>query len=455
MKNERLLILLAGLAVGCSGNEAPADSAETAGVTITATATATATDGTPTSGTDTNDSNSGNSGNSGNNITTAGSSSTGAGPKFDVADGGECQNKTAGIYCSDTLAYTCDGQGSTSSTENCIPGYCVEGTGCVPCLEGQFDCVGAQVMECNTAVNPPVWQPIDTCDPASGEVCSIELGACTPTAVVGDTNPTGVYYQFAYFTSANGLRSGTSVYDVDGIDDRLYVVAGSGIDVYQVELLDSDGDGVFEPNQHPDNPDETGPIETRTLTFIETLTYPGSLSPSVNELFITPTKIFVGGNDLVEYDIGTATTTPSLTRPAWINRLSQIGYDEVYGHWYASSESQRRVIQYDPVSATWGIAFDFPNMAGDHMDGLEIVTDPNTGIPYVYVSDMTSDFIGQYRKDPELGWVQENLFSYAGTAGSLVEGMGFGPINHFWATGGADLYELGGGDLADFVEPPG
>jgi len=450
------LVIFASL-VACSGTDAPADTAETAGVTITATATATdgPSSGTGSSGNATNDSNSGNSGNSGNSADDTGVDSS-DGPKFDVGDGGECQNKAAGTYCSDELAYTCDGSGDTTSTENCVPGYCVEGTGCVPCLEGQFDCVGAQVMECNTAVNPPVWQSVDTCDPASNEVCSIELGACTGSSVIGDTTPTGVYYQFAYFTSANGLQAGRSVYDVDGIDDRLYVVTtGGAIDVYQVELLDSDGDGIFEPNQHPDNPDETGPIEERTLTFVETISYPGSLSASINELFITPTSIFVGGDELSEFDIGMGTLTPTLTRPAWINRLSQIGYDEVYGHWYASSEQARRVIQYDPVSMTWGIAFDFPNMSGNHMDGLELVTDPNTGIPYVYVSDMTSDFIGQYRKDPNLGWVQENLFEYAGTAGSLVEGMGFGPINHFWASGGADLYELGGGDLADFVEPPG
>jgi hypothetical protein len=89
------------------------------------------------------------------------------------------------------------------------------------------------------------------------------------------------------------------------------------------------------------------------------------------------------------------------------------------------------------------------------MDGLEVVTDPNTGTPYVYVSDMTSDFIGQYRLDPELGWVQENLFSYSGTQGSLLEGMGYGALYHFWATSGNTLYEIGGGDLAEFTEPPG
>jgi hypothetical protein len=35
----------------------------------------------------------------------------------------------------------------------------------------------------------------------------------------------------------------------------------------------------------------------------------------------------------------------------------------------------------------------------------------------------------------------------------LVEGMGFGAFNHFWATGGYSLYEVGGGDLTTYVEP--
>ena len=99
--------------------------------------------------------------------------------------------------------------------------------------------------------------------------------------------------------------------------------------------------------------------------------------------------------------------------------------------------------------------FDYPDMAGSHMDGMEVVTQPETGVPFVYVSDMTSDFIGQYRYDRDAGWVQENLFSYIGVTGDVLEGMGFGPLNHFWATAGSSVYEIGGGDLAVYTEPPG
>ncbi len=65
------------------------------------------------------------------------------------------------------------------------------------------------------------------------------------------------------------------------------------------------------------------------------------------------------------------------------------------------------------------------------MDGMEVIPDPTDGTVYVYVSDMTSDFIGQYRLDPDVGWIQENLFTYAGDSGAAVEGLGYGPLNHF------------------------
>lgn len=83
----------------------------------------------------------------------------------------------------------------------------------------------------------------------------------------------------------------------------------------------------------------------------------------------------------------------------------------------------------------------------------DVVTDPNSGETYVYVSDMTSDRIGQYRLDAQHGWVQENLLSYEGAGTEIVEGMGFGAFNHFWATSGISLYEVGGGDLSAYTEP--
>lgn len=52
--------------------------------------------------------------------------------------------------------------------------------------------------------------------------------------------------------------------------------------------------------------------------------------------------------------------------------------------------------------------------------------------------------------------MQENLFSYVETTGALVEGFGFGALHHFWVGSLANtFYELGGGDLTDFIGPEG
>jgi len=376
------------------------------------------------------------------------------GPKFDVHGVDvveECELQDAGVYCKDGVAVECDGMGHVASTEQCTPDICLQGTGCVECLEGQYHCQGPRVMQCDTSGADPHWEEIEVCNPGSGQGCDQEIGACAQLAPVGTNVPTGEYYQFAEFTQGSGFMGG---YDVDTFENKIYVSGfnfGQSVDVYEVELLDSDGDGDLEPNQHPDNPDEPGEIEERTITFIESI--PSiAVSSSTTEIYALEDRIYVGGGGITEYVFGEGSSVVS-SAPGWSGYFAQIGYDEINGVWYASNEGQRRVFQYDAESSTWGIAFLFPNLAGDHMDGLEVVTDPNTGTPYVYVSDMTSDFIGQYRLDPDLGWVQENLFSYAGTAGALVEGMGFGTLNHFWATGGNSVYELGGGDLVEYTEP--
>ncbi|RLB65279.1 MAG: hypothetical protein DRI90_02445 [Deltaproteobacteria bacterium] len=137
--------------------------------------------------------------------------------------------------------------------------------------------------------------------------------------------------------------------------------------------------------------------------------------------------------------------------------FSHLGYDEVNGVWYGSNELEiwgggRRVFSYHAASNEWVFEFGYPDLSGDHMDGIEVVTDPNTGTPYVYVSDMTSDYLGQYMRDRGDTWIQVNLFEYAGT-GEYVEGLGFGALNHFWAAAGSSIYEIGGGDLAKFTEP--
>ncbi len=377
------------------------------------------------------------------------------GTLFDVGTDTFCKFKEPGIYCEDNYATECGDNGQTLGNDNCDPDFCVPGEGCVVCTPGMNTCMGDKVMVCNDAVDPPVWEVSATCDPASNQGCVIAagVGSCQPLVEVGTVTPTGEYYQFAEFLQNSTPFLGG--YDVDGFEDKLYVLNYSNsIDVYSVELQDTDADGMLEPNQHPDNPMDPGPIEARVLTYVETIPSFGTPSLSQSEIYALGDRVYIGGTALTENVLGVGTSVIS-NPPPWAYNFAQVGYDDVHGVWYASSESWRRVLQYCAQTNTWGIAFYFPPLAGDHMDGLEVVTDPNTGIPYVYVSDMTSDFIGQYRLDPEDGWVQENLFSYAGTAGVVVEGMGFGPLYHFWATAGSSVYEVGGGDLSNYTDPPG
>jgi hypothetical protein len=386
--------------------------------------------------------------------------------KFDLGVNSDfCVDKDAGIYCDGTTAITCDGGGAATGTDNCLPDVCVDGEGCVTCLDGQFACHGPRVMSCNTAGAEPTWEEVEVCDSGASMACDTSVGTCVPLAPIGGIEPTGVYYQYAVFDlTGDGF---SQISDVDTYEDRIYFVAMQGggtlvVGRYDVELLDSDGDGALEPNQHPDNPEDMGPIEERVFTLVESwpANNPGAF-PNVMELYAkADSVVYSGPNDLREDDFATHTITTVATKPAWLvgGYLSFLGYDDLNGVWYSGNESGRRVMQYDAESMTWGWSFQFPELAGSHMDGLEVVTDPETGTPYVYVSDMTSNFIGQYRHDTETGWTQENLFSYSELGGMAqsLEGFGFGALNHFWCGSLAStFYELGGGDIQEFVDPPG
>jgi hypothetical protein len=404
------------------------------------------------------------------------------GPRRQVDDGGVSGLGGATVGTS-TANASSDGGAPTSSVASSSTGGAAE-DGAEPgpkydvdepedqCNAAEILCLGPNVYGCG---DDERWELIETCeqgglprsDPKqgpTGEVCDPASGTCVPHEIVGTPEPTGTYYQFAFFDQDNSdFRGGA---DVDTYGNRIYVVqwddpstpgAGVNIDTYEVELLDSDADGELEPNQHPDNPDHPGPIEERVLTYIESFPMPESGSPGNTELFALEDRLYLVAGEVVEWVFGEATTTVVASRPPG---ASLIGYDERNDTWYAASEMPRRVAQWDKYTDEWGIAFYYPSMAGDHMDGLEVVTDPNTEITYVYVSDMTSDFLGQYRWDPALGWVQENVFQYDGTVGEFVEGMGFGAYHHFWAAGGGGagpygpLYEIGGGDLQDYLGEP-
>jgi hypothetical protein len=327
------------------------------------------------------------------------------------------------------------------------------------CTAGQFHCECNEVQKCDPGP-PPKWVPVSpavVCNAASGQACDDKTGTCKAVPTVGSATATGTYYQYAIFNQNAGVFKGG--YDVDGDGEFLYVNrSGSNLDVYKVELQDTDGDGKLEPNQHPDNPQEQGPMEKRVLTFVKTYTKSGDSAPlgtaSQAELFAASDRIFSLGpsrnGDITEYIFATKQTNVVIDSAANF-ALSEMGYASGEKRWYGSNESNRRVYSYCPATKSWVAEFGYPNLAGTHMDGLEAIVSPSTQTQYVYVSDMTSDFLGQYRRGDKGGWVQENLFKYNDTTGSSVEGMGFGAFCHFWITGGSTLIEIGGGDLTSYI----
>jgi len=362
---------------------------------------------------------------------------------------------------SDFATATCVGFGFAAGSLTCDAGCVIDTSSCEVCIPGQYHCFGNELQEC--AAGPPAdWSTIQTCNAAAGYACDAVNGVCRDLTPIGGTTPTGTYYQYALFTTGNSVFMGGC--DVGSDGDLVYVNRGawyqdgSTMDVYRITLLDTDGDGLLEPNQHPNNPLAPGPIEERVLTHVITYNVPELGMVHRSEIFpMTDRAFFVSGNiypgTVFEYIFGTGVTN-IVADPVINLDVGFLGYGSTDGRWYAAYESSRRVYSYHDATSEWVAEFEFPNLAGNHMDAIEVVTSPGTGIQYVYVSDMTSDYLGQYRKNFMTGqWVQENLFEYAGT-GSLVEGMGFGALNHFWVTGnGSDLYEIGGGDLSSYIDP--
>jgi hypothetical protein len=363
------------------------------------------------------------------------------------------------VDCGGDVCPPCAIGGDCGDDGDCETGVCVAGV-CLLCRAGEFGCFGNWLRQCSP--DGSSWADVDHCNAVGGYVCNPATGACELAVPVGHDGsaPTGTYYRFAHFTMADSPFLGGA--DVDALGERIFVNRdGAHVDVYSVTLLDSDGDGRLEPSQHPDNPDDPGPIEERVLALVQTYDVPIGGTHN-NELYIREhsivfTRSTTEPGDIFEYDSTTAavTTIVDVATGLW-NQV--LGWDDVNARWYTAVPYERWVYSLDPVANEWVLEFAYPNLSGDHSDGLEVVTDIRTGTPYVYVSDMTSDFIGQYRKDADGVWIQENLFQYANPDPEDVEGMGFGALRHFWITNEAYgsgvqvLYEIGGGDIDQYVQ---
>ena len=77
------------------------------------------------------------------------------------------------------------------------------------------------------------------------------------------------------------------------------------------------------------------------------------------------------------------------------------------------------------MDETWKPIFTYPDLAGSHHDGLEFVGDE------LWISDMTSNVLVRYKENESNGqWELKERYCYSEP--EALEGMGFGPNDHFW-----------------------
>lgn len=214
--------------------------------------------------------------------------------------------------------------------------------------------------------------------------------------------------------------------------------------IYRVETA---GD----PDMHPDNPYATGPIAPRTFTLVSSqyLGYYGSGHD--NAFYVDDTGIYYGATwggiyhwDMQWNDIGweVSTSAPSGTQTLARNPNT--------GDWWVGTAGRAL---YKWNGSSWVYQFTHPNLAGDHHDGMEIIGNS------LFISDMTSDVIIQYRLDASGDAIDPpnapyGTFYYSTPASRHVEGMGYGANKHIWISGynSYTIYEMGGGELQIALE---
>lgn len=236
-------------------------------------------------------------------------------------------------------------------------------------------------------------------------------------------------------------------------DEIQYVYFLSGNTGYKVRvwIIDGDGDGKIDPRQHPDHylSQYVGPIEPRYFEIVSLADLTGYTSGSdrhKEEFYVDSSGVYLGAypNGINKWDHDwnyiekVANSPPSTTE--------SLAYNPAENAWYAGGR-YRTIYQLEDTDGdgsfldeTWVSIFTYPDYGGSHNDGLEYVGG------YLWISDMTSDVIGKWRYDPATGtWEELNRFTYSEPAD--VEGMGFGPNDHFWCGSGwgsdSYIYELG------------
>lgn len=255
--------------------------------------------------------------------------------------------------------------------------------------------------------------------------------------------PTYEFLTYANFGSDSSCY--TPGQGVGGYENKLYVATnGQYCYVYEVSIPEG-----ADPNMHPDNPEATGPMAPRTLTFVERHdiradiygeTGINSIYQSVSEFYVDDSGIYYGpgpgGIHKWDHDWNYQ------GRVVDVSLIAQtLAYDADNDIWYGGLAG-RQIYSFKPgINTSWQYEFTYPTYEGWHHDGLEFVNG------YLWISDMTSNWIGQWKKNPDGTWEELARFYYDNPVEDDVEGMGFGPLGHLWVTGWNRLYEIGGKEL--------
>ena len=202
--------------------------------------------------------------------------------------------------------------------------------------------------------------------------------------------------------------------------------------IYRVEV---NGD----PNAHP-NVQSGLTVAPRVFTYVsDSNDSVFSINTFGNaEFYVDDSGIYFGNaQKIVRWDHNWTNKTTVLTSSAL--HTETLARNSTTGEWWTSTRN-RQVYKYNNSTNQWEYQFTYPSLYGSHHDGMEIVGDK------LYISDMTTDKIIVYDLDANGSVVADSNVTYTYSAPLDVEGMGYGPNQHFWMSEG-QAYEVGNGKL--------
>jgi len=290
----------------------------------------------------------------------------------------------------------------------------------------------------------------------------IMIASSLAIVLTSNANPGDDYHVYSNFnpddiSDVTGAGGYVEDYGVPGTwgDEIQFVYFLSGTTGYKVKVWVTNEGSLDDPTtyinirQHPDHPSHPGPIEPRHFEIVSSAdlsAYVAGSGPHTEEFYIDSGGVYVGAypNGIHKWDhswnyIGKIANSPT-------SRTESIAYNPGDNVWYAGGR-YRTIYQLSDtdddgsfMDESWVSIFTYPSYGGSHHDGMEYVGG------YLWISDMTSDFIGKWQYDADTRtWVEINRYTY--TEAADVEGMGFGPNDHFWVGSGwgsnSYIYELG------------